>query len=77
VTLTARSCRIDLDETIWKAGGSGLDKSDLMREHLFDELRYVVQARFSDQREASRPNVYDGEDRRRARNRVLPALGRG
>jgi hypothetical protein len=38
--------RIDLDETVWKPDGSGLDKSDLMRGHLFDELRYVVQARY-------------------------------
>jgi hypothetical protein len=43
---TAQSCAIDLDETVWKPDGSVLDKSDLMRGHLFDELRYVVQARY-------------------------------
>jgi hypothetical protein len=45
-TCTVRSCASDLDEMAWKQDGSGLDKSDLMRGNLFDELRYVIQARY-------------------------------
>jgi hypothetical protein len=68
---------IDLDETVWKHDGSGLDKSDLMRGHLFDELRYVVQARYpiNAKHRGGMPTkpVRTGDEF----DRVLPAFGRG
>jgi hypothetical protein len=68
--------RIDLDETVWKHDGSGLDKSDLMRGHLF-ELRYVVQARYpinAKHRGGMPTKPVRTEDEFET---VLPAFGRG
>jgi hypothetical protein len=68
--------RIDLDETVWKPDGSGLDKSDLMRGHLFDELRYVVQARYPINAK-HRAGTFAKARSEDEFDTVLPAFGRG
>jgi len=68
--------RIDLDETVWKHDGSGLDKADLMRGHLFDELRYVVQARYPINAK-HRGGTFTKARTEDEFDRVLPAFGRG
>ena len=68
--------RIDLDETVWKPDGSGLDKSDLMRGHLFDELRYLVQARYPINAK-HRGGTFTNARTEDEFDRILPAFGRG
>ena len=67
---------IDLDETVWKPDGSELDKSNLMRGHLFDELRYVVQARYPINAK-HRGGTFTKARTEDEFDRVLPAFGRG
>jgi hypothetical protein len=61
---------------MWKPDGSALDKSDLMRGHLFDELRYVVQARYPINAN-HRGGTFTKARTEDEFDRVLPAFGRG